>query len=70
MENGRIVVVTGGAGGIGSKIVDRFLAREHWESRAGEALLRFGPVQAWVSVGPEICVDKVEKHLYLRGQTR
>ena len=26
MENGRIVVVTGGAGGIGSKIVDRFLA--------------------------------------------
>jgi NAD(P)-dependent dehydrogenase (short-subunit alcohol dehydrogenase family) len=26
MENGRIVVVTGGAGSIGSKIVDRFLA--------------------------------------------
>src|ERR1035441_9465403 len=26
MENDRIVVVTGGAGGIGSKIVDRFLA--------------------------------------------
>ena len=26
MENGRIVVVTGGAGGIGSKVVDRFLA--------------------------------------------
>ena len=26
MESGRIVVVTGGAGGIGSKIVDRFLA--------------------------------------------
>jgi NAD(P)-dependent dehydrogenase (short-subunit alcohol dehydrogenase family) len=26
MQNGRIVVVTGGAGGIGSKIVDRFLA--------------------------------------------
>jgi len=26
MENGRKVVVTGGAGGIGSKIVDRFLA--------------------------------------------
>jgi NAD(P)-dependent dehydrogenase (short-subunit alcohol dehydrogenase family) len=26
VENGRIVVVTGGAGGIGSKIVDRFLA--------------------------------------------
>ena len=26
MENGRIVVVTGAAGGIGAKIVDRFLA--------------------------------------------
>jgi NAD(P)-dependent dehydrogenase (short-subunit alcohol dehydrogenase family) len=26
MEKGRVVVVTGGAGGIGSKIVDRFLA--------------------------------------------
>src|ERR1700681_2795000 len=26
MKKGRIVVVTGGAGGIGSKIVDRFLA--------------------------------------------
>jgi NAD(P)-dependent dehydrogenase (short-subunit alcohol dehydrogenase family) len=61
MENGRIVVVTGGAGGIGSKIVESFLerAREHRESGAGEALLRLGPVQAWVSVGPEICVDKV-----------
>ncbi len=26
MEKGRVVVVTGGAGGIGTKIVDRFLA--------------------------------------------
>jgi nucleoside-diphosphate-sugar epimerase len=26
MENGRMVVVAGGVGGIGSKIVDRFLA--------------------------------------------
>jgi NAD(P)-dependent dehydrogenase (short-subunit alcohol dehydrogenase family) len=26
MENGRIIVVTDGAGGIGSKDVDRFLA--------------------------------------------
>ena len=26
MENGRIVVVTGAAGGIGARIVDRFLA--------------------------------------------